>query len=111
MVGPNISSTCQLRRHLVDFGTDRDRDDGDVAGVELVGLPAIVALMRDERVPRSQETNVAGQRTARNWTRSELLRDPILYILLTGTLAPAFIRTVIFFHQGYLIEFRDTIRW
>lgn len=76
------------------------------AVVVLVGLPSIVALMRAERVPRSQEANVAGQRTARDWTRSEVLSDPVLYILLTGTLAPAFIGTVIFFHQGYLIELR-----
>lgn len=76
------------------------------AVVMLVGLPAIVALMRVERVPQSHEINVAGQFTARDWTRGEVLRDPVLYLLLAGTLAPAFIATVIFFHQGYLIELR-----
>ena len=34
------------------------------------------------------------------------MRDPVLYLLLAGTLAPPFIGTVIFFHQGYLIELR-----
>ncbi|WP_445681268.1 MFS transporter [Radicibacter daui] len=72
----------------------------------LVGLPLIVWLMRIERVPQSQEVASGKLRTARDWTRSEVIRDPILYLLLSGTLAPAFIATVIFFHQGYLIELR-----
>ena len=76
------------------------------AVVMLVGLPVIIALMRVERAPQSQDTNVTRQRTARDWTRSEVIRDPILYLLLAGTLAPPFIGTVVFFHQGYLIELR-----
>lgn len=76
------------------------------AAVVFIGLPAIVTLMRVERVPQSHEAKAAGQRTARDWTRGEVVRDPVLYILLAGTLAPAFIGTVIFFHQGYLVELR-----
>ncbi len=77
------------------------------AGVVLfVGLPAILALMRVEREPQSREAKASTLRTARDWTRGEVIRDPILYLLLIGTLAPAFIVTVIFFHQGYLIELR-----
>lgn len=72
----------------------------------LVGLPLIVWLMRVERVPQSVDISSGPSRTARDWTRSEVVRDPILYLLLSGTLAPAFIATVIFFHQGYLIELR-----
>lgn len=72
----------------------------------LVGLPAIVALMRVERVPRSHEAKVRDRRTARDWTRAQVLRDPILYLLLLGMLAPPFIATVIFFHQDYLIALR-----
>lgn len=72
----------------------------------LIGLPAIVALMRVERIPQSHETKGSKSRTARDWTRAEVVRDPILYLLLAGVLAPAFVGTVIFFHQGYLIEMR-----
>jgi len=72
----------------------------------LVGLPAIVALMRVERVPQSTEAKSPTARTARDWTRGEVIRDPMLYLLLAGVLAPSFIATVIFFHQGYLIETR-----
>src|SRR3546814_12791143 len=71
-----------------------------------VGRPAIVTLMRVERVPRSQEAGGAAARTARDGTRAEVVRDPLLYMLLSGTLAPSFIATVIFFHQGYLIDLR-----
>ena len=74
--------------------------------VVLVGMPAIIALMKVERVPRSQETKVDGQCAARDWTRSEVIRDPILYLLLVGVLAPPFISTVFFFEQDYLIELR-----
>lgn len=72
-----------------------------------VGLPIIMTLMRVERVPQSQdEASAANERTARDWTRKEVVRDPVLYMLLAGTLAPAFIATVVFFHQGYLIQLR-----
>jgi MFS family permease len=37
-----------------------------------------------------------------NWTRREVLQDPIFWVLLTGVLAPAFIGTTIFYHQNYL---------
>lgn len=76
------------------------------AVIVLVGLPAIIALMKVERVPRSSEARIHGVRTVRDWTRSEVIRDPILYLLLAGILAPAFISTIIFFHQDYLIELR-----
>jgi hypothetical protein len=66
--------------------------------VVLIGLPAIVSLMRVERVPLSHERRIARLRTARDWARGEVIRYPILYIL-AGTLAPAFIGTVIFFQQ------------
>ena len=72
----------------------------------LIGLPAIVALMRLERVPRSHEAKAHELRTARDWTRAEVIRDPVLYLLLLGTLAPPFISTVIFFNQDYLIALR-----
>jgi sugar phosphate permease len=69
-------------------------------------MPTIIALMRMEREPQSKETEGSTLRTARDWTRHEVLRDPILYLLPIGTLALAFIVTVIFFHQSYLIELR-----
>lgn len=74
--------------------------------IALVGMPAIIALIKVERVPRSHEAKVRNLNTARDWTRSEVLRDPVLYLLLLGILAPSFISTVIFFNEDYLIELR-----
>jgi MFS family permease len=74
--------------------------------VLLIGLPAILSLLRVERVPRSHEAKARDLRTARDWTRAEVLRDPVLYLLLLGTLAPPFISTVFFFEQDSLIALR-----
>ncbi|EQD28427.1 major facilitator superfamily MFS_1, partial [mine drainage metagenome] len=74
--------------------------------IVLVGLPSITALMKIERTPQSREAKASRRRSARNWTRAQVLRDPILYLLLLGTLAPPFIQTVVFFEQDYLIDLR-----
>lgn len=76
------------------------------AAVVVIGLPMIVGLMRVKRVQKSQTAKARGQRTARDWTRGEVVRDPMLYLLLAGTLAPSFIGTAILFHQAYLITLR-----
>ena len=76
------------------------------ATIFLIGLPVIVTLTRVERVPQAKDAVTHDHRIARDWTRAEVIRDPVFYLLLVGTLAPGFIGTVIFFHQGYLIETR-----
>lgn len=72
----------------------------------IIAWPLLIALLRVERVPTSTHAPSSQVRTARDWTRAEVIRDPVLYILLLGTLAPPFIGTTIFFHQGYLVELR-----
>ncbi|WP_343224675.1 MFS transporter, partial [Oleiagrimonas sp.] len=72
----------------------------------LLGFPLIVKLLSVERVAHSTEHHAANMRTARDWTRGEVIRDPVLYLLLAGTLAPPFIGTTVFFQQGYLITLR-----
>lgn len=74
--------------------------------VGLVGFPIITGLLSVERVPRSDEHHGRDIRTARDWTRRDVVRDPVLYLLLAGTLAPPFIGTIVFFHLGYLIDLR-----
>ncbi|HBO2075790.1 TPA: MFS transporter [Pseudomonas aeruginosa] len=76
------------------------------ACVLLLAWPLLVRLTRVERVPHASEAGRMSGRTARDWSRAEVVRDPILYLLLVGTLAPAFIGTTIFFHQGYFIALR-----
>lgn len=76
------------------------------AALILFALPAIWLLWRVERAPQSSDPEVDQSRTARDWTRAEVLRDPLFYAVLVGVLAPPFIGTTIFFHQDYLVELR-----
>ncbi|MDF1775809.1 MAG: MFS transporter [Rhizobiaceae bacterium] len=68
-------------------------------------LPLVYALMRKERQPRSTD-GVALNGAPKDWTRKEVLRDPVFWLILLGILAPGFIGTSIFFHQVYLVELR-----
>lgn len=81
------------------------------AFILLVGMPLIVTLLAVPRVPQSIEAAQAGRKPVRDWTRAEVMRDPVFYLLLIGVLAPPFIGTTIFFHQGHLIAIRgyDTL--
>ena len=73
----------------------------------LVGLPL---AYRAFRVPRMPTPADYGDREpappARQWTRGEVLRDPLFWLLLTGVLAPAFVGTTIFYHQDHLTALR-----
>ncbi|MTI43540.1 sugar phosphate permease [Roseibium hamelinense] len=70
-----------------------------------LSMPVILTLLRADRQPKSLEsdgTNVIG----RQWTRAEVLRDPVFWAACLGVLAPPFIGTAILFHQVYLVELR-----
>jgi MFS family permease len=71
----------------------------------LVALPAIAGLIAVERAPRASDP-LSTKPVARDWTRAEVLADPLFYLLLMGVMAPGFIGTTIFFHQVYLVELR-----
>ena len=71
-----------------------------------VGLPLIIALMRVERAPQSAAPGQRVQTAPRDWTRGEVLRDPLFWAILAVFLAPPFIGTTIFFHQVYMVELR-----
>lgn len=75
------------------------------AMIAFIALPAIVLLVSVDRKPRSSDP-VARQIDARDWTRAEVVRDPIFYVLLLGVMAPGLIVTTLFFHQVYLVELR-----
>ena len=71
----------------------------------LVGLPLTWWAYREPRRPQQAEIEHHERMVAeRSWTRSEVLRDPVFWVLLTGVLAPPFIGTTIFYHQDYLTE-------
>ncbi|MFK7954663.1 MAG: nitrate/nitrite transporter [Lysobacterales bacterium] len=69
----------------------------------IVGLPLGYWAFLRPRSPQASHADDPGSRLpARSWTRGEVLRDPVFWILLLGVLAPAFIGTTIFYHQDYL---------
>ncbi|MGI9222190.1 MAG: MFS transporter [Woeseiaceae bacterium] len=68
----------------------------------LVGLPVSYWCYKKPRVPHGVVPDTAESAGMRHWTRGEVVRDPAFWILLTGTLAPPFIGTTIFYHQDYL---------
>lgn len=71
----------------------------------IVALPLIAGLIAVERAPRASDP-VSTKPAARDWTRRQVLADPLFYLLLMGVMAPGFIGTTIFFHQVYLSELR-----
>ena len=78
-----------------------------VAGVLIiVSAPGLWWLLRENRTPQHTR-NAGGARKAseqRQWTRTDVLRDPVFYLLLPAFLAPSFIGTGVFFHQVHLTE-------
>ncbi|MFN4166743.1 MAG: MFS transporter [Pannonibacter phragmitetus] len=72
-------------------------------------LPIVLLLLRKERVPVSTASDVKVVER-RHWTRAEVLRDPMFYLVSAGVLAPPFIVTAVLFHQSYLVELRGWTR-
>ena len=82
----------------------------------LVAAPLTLRLLRHEPAPRPEapaRPSSGGPRIdRRQWTRGEVVRDPLFYALLPGILAPSFISTAVFFHQVYLAETKGwTLTW
>lgn len=78
------------------------------AALLVIGLPFACWCYLKPRVPHGKtSTETRRLRPVRSWTRREVLRDPIFWVLLTGVLAPAFIGTTIFYHQNYLTTLHD----
>jgi MFS family permease len=71
----------------------------------VVALPAILSLIAIERAPRASDP-APRISDARDWTRAQVIRDPVFYLLMLGVMAPGFIGTTIYFHQVYLVELR-----
>ena len=74
----------------------------------LLFLPLAYWCYREPRVPHGQtSTEASKSAVSRSWTRREVLRDPVFWVLLMGVLAPPFVGTTIFYHQNYLTALND----
>lgn len=78
--------------------------------VALVFVPCVIWLLRGhgrrhqgylERLAGAVEVERPQQRS---WSTAKVLRDPRFYLLLPGTLAPAFVVTALFFHHLNLAD-------
>ena len=74
----------------------------------LIALPLSFLLMQVERIPRSdQPAEPLPTNSKIDWTRAQMLRDPLFWLTALGMFSPSFIGTSIFFHQDYLIEINN----
>jgi MFS family permease len=75
------------------------------AGLVLVMIPAIQMLLRQERTPQSwAETSQSFGMGARHWTRGEMLRHPLFYLMIPLVIGPPAWGTTLFFQQVHLTE-------
>lgn len=69
----------------------------------VIGLPFAYWAYSTPREPKGRTSELDKPlRHVQSWTRKEVMRDPVFWILLTGVLAPGFIGTTIFYHQDYM---------
>lgn len=75
------------------------------AGLVLAVIPVILRLLRLERTPQSiaQDSEVTGM-AGRHWTRGEVLRTPLFWLLVPALLGPPAWGTALFFQQVHLTE-------
>lgn len=73
--------------------------------VLLLLLPLALGLLAGgERTPKGEALTDGERKPQRQWTRSEVVRDPLFYLILAFTLASPFLLTGFFFHQVFLAE-------
>lgn len=77
---------------------------GAAAILLLVTLPSAFGLLGVARTPSARDVELAD--SSRQWTRSEVARDPLFWIVILGVLAPSFIGTSVFFHQVHIAEIK-----
>ncbi len=76
-----------------------------VAAILLAMSPLVYGLLRHERTPQSfATTGGATGMQGRMWTRKEVLRDPLFWLMIPALLGPAAWNTAFFFHQVHLGE-------
>jgi MFS family permease len=70
-------------------------------------IPLLIVLLKRERTPTAGAAGAADPTPdprRRDWTRGEVLRSPLFWVLMPGLLAQAFIQTGIFFNQVAIVE-------
>ncbi len=76
-----------------------------LAGVALLGIPALMRLLRQERTPQSlaRHASATGMQ-GRHWTRRDTVMNPLFWFMFPALLGPSAFITAFFFHQVYLAQ-------
>ena len=70
-------------------------------------IPVLVALLRLERTPQSvAAASPAAGRGGRHWTRSEVLRDPVFWLIVPTIMSFSAFGTAFWFHQVHFAEIK-----
>ena len=75
----------------------------------LILMPLYLAILRGERQPKQEEAatrSVAGI-GGRHWTRREVLRHRLFWLLIPALMASPLIGTAALFHQAHIVEIKD----
>lgn len=75
------------------------------AAIALLGIPALMRMLRQERTPQSlaRETSATGM-LGRHWTRRETLLNPLFWFMMPALMGPSAFITAFFFHQVHLAQ-------
>ena len=75
------------------------------AALVLLTIPLLWSLLRQERTPQAmaEEAQVAGM-DGRHWTRGEMLRSGLFFLMIPLVIGPAAWGTALFFQQVHLTE-------
>ncbi len=74
-----------------------------------VAMPTLRMLFAVERTPAAMQSEIdVSAVPVRDWTRREVIVDPVFWLINLGMLGPPFIGTSIMFHQIHLV---DTKGW
>ena len=77
------------------------------AGIALVGIPLLLALLRTERTPQSMaDENQSTGMEAQHWSRRSALRHPLFWFMVPALLGPSAFNTAFFFHQVYFAQLK-----
>lgn len=75
------------------------------AGIVVLLIPVMQLLLRFERTPQSMAMDAQSVGMGdRHWTRAQMLRHPLFYLLIPLILGPAAWGTALFFQQVHLTE-------
>lgn len=75
------------------------------AAIALFGAPLLLMLLSKERTPASMaKSSESLGMSGRHWTRKEMLRHPLFWLMVPALLGPSAFNTAFFFYQVHYAE-------